>query len=233
LEADAPEQGPEAAVFYSLAEGYDRSLFAAAVASSALAAKAIEHTAFLTSPWRDKVPEIRRTVADVRRRSVSDATTQELIKMYSLDWANQFEQYPVQVRECTVHGDLHGGNILVDSSGAATLIDYGDVGAGSAALDPITLELSFLFHPDGPMRDSVWPPQEGAERWKTGDYLTNCPMPDVIKACWRWTDSVCAGYREVAATAYGYLMRLLKYTDTKKQLAFHLLAGVRRLYADT
>ena len=49
-------------------------------------------------------------------------------------------------RTCIVHGDLHGGNVLVDGAkngeGRAILIDYRHVGAGPRCIDFAALELS-------------------------------------------------------------------------------------------
>jgi hypothetical protein len=47
------------------------------------------------------------------------------------------------------------------------IIDYGEVGEGTASLDPVTLELSLLFHPKGPLRPSgaafgAWPTEAQA-----------------------------------------------------------------------
>jgi Ser/Thr protein kinase RdoA (MazF antagonist) len=52
---------------------------------------------------------------------------------YELTWAAGFESRLIQTRWCCVHGDLHGENILVSSDGNVLVIDYGDVGFGSAA----------------------------------------------------------------------------------------------------
>jgi Ser/Thr protein kinase RdoA (MazF antagonist) len=48
-----------------------------------------------------------------------------------------------------VHGDLHGSTALVSASGSAVVVDYGDVAEGPASLDPVTLELSLILHPQG------------------------------------------------------------------------------------
>ena len=128
------------------------------------------------------------------------------------------------------HGDLHGSNIFVSPAGAQ-LIDYGDVGTAAASLDPVTLELSLFFHPDAPYRDGVWPSLEQAGSW--GDlstYIAACPFPDFVRDCRRWALRAGAGNREVAACAYGYLLRQLKYEDTNKALALALLDGVRHFF---
>lgn len=220
-------------VFYSLAEGYDRSEFQVAADELSIVPDVIDHVRDLTSPWRDNVPETRATIGDIRQRVLDDVTLRGIAGSYSLDWVAEFERHTVQVRRCTIHGDLHGGNILVDQNGGATIIDYGEVGDGSAPFDPITLEFSHLFHPDGPLRQSVWPRPAQAKKWKTEEYLTDSPMPEVSRACWRWAESVCAGHREIAAAAYAFLVMQLKYSDTNKDRILDLLTGVRSFFEST
>jgi hypothetical protein len=143
---EGPDFSDESAagVFYSLTEGYDRSAFQVAVEALATVPSVIDHVASLTAPWRDGVRESRMTIGDVRQRILDDSKLKELAATYSLNWVTEFEQRTVQVRWCTIHGDLHGGNILVDQHGIPMIIDYGDIGEGSAPFDPITLEFSYF-----------------------------------------------------------------------------------------
>ncbi|MEL6981321.1 MAG: phosphotransferase, partial [Actinomycetota bacterium] len=43
---------------------------------------------------------------------------------------------------CVVHGDLHGGNVLVTETGQPVLIDYRNMGRGPRMLDFVSLEVS-------------------------------------------------------------------------------------------
>jgi CheY-like chemotaxis protein len=222
-----------AVVFYGLAGGYGRSLFQVAIEAPAMVANIITQIEDLTAPWRDRVPESRSPIARIRRRVLDDTKFRELAATFSLDWVAEFERRDVQTRQCTIHGDLHGGNVLVNENGGATLIDYGDVGEGAAPLDPITLELSYFFHPDGPLRESQWPTPAQARMWGTEDYLNECPMPEISRGCKRWADAVCAGHREIAAVAYAYLVRQLKYAETDKERVLNLLTGARAFFDTT
>lgn len=220
-------------VFYGLAEGYDSSEFQIAIESQKTVTKIVDHIKRLTTPWSYHVPENRTTIGDIRRRILPDSKLREIKTTYSLDWVDEFERRTVQVRWCTIHGDLHGGNILVDQHGSATIIDYGNIGIGPAPFDPVTLEFSHLFHPNGPFRHSEWPRTTQARRWKTEEYLVDSPMLDISQACWRWAEDVCAGHREIAAAAYTYLILQLKYSDTNKERILDLLIGVRAFYDNT
>jgi len=44
-----------------------------------------------------------------------------------------------------VHGDLHGGNILISANDGSVLIDYGDVQHSAVSYDPVSLELSVVL----------------------------------------------------------------------------------------
>ena len=233
LESLQPRDGSTAAVFYSLAEGYDRTEFQAALESASIVPSVVDCVRELTAPWREGVPETRTTIAELRRSVLNDSELAALATRYSLAWVGEFERHTVQARQCTIHGDLHGGNILVDRRGTATIIDYGNVGNGSAPFDPITLEFSHLFHPAGPLRASEWPSVAQARMWRTDDYLVECPMPEVVRACWRWAEIVCAGHREIAGAAHCYLLSQLKYPDTEKDLILGLLFGARAFFDRT
>ncbi len=219
-----------AAVFYGLTEGYEKTLFELLVSDPSLAAAVVSRTAQLTDKWNEGVPERRVQVRDVRRLFLSDEKAARSVEHFKISGAETFEQRLVQTRWGCVHGDLHGGNILVNSRGVPLLIDYGDVKEGPAAVDPVTLELSVLFHPDRPI-GVTWPAAEQARSWSDiSAYTEHCPFAEFVKACRTWSERVGVGPREIFASAYGYLFRQLKYSDTNKDLALTLLTSVERCF---
>ena len=219
-----------AGIFFGLAEGSDESVFDIASSSPEKARAVIRGIETAMERWTAGVPETRMTIAQIRRRLLCDSLLNDVRDEFNLDWVVEFEAREIQVRWVCSHGDLHGKNIFL-SPNRTELIDYGDVGDGPASLDSITLELSLLFHPDSPGRSGSWPSPEQARAW--GDlenYLNSCPFPAFVRECRSWALRLAAGRREMAASAYSYLARQLKYGDTDKQLALTLLEGVRRLY---
>ena len=219
-----------AGIFFGLADGFDRSAFDIAASASIRSGPVIGNLRKITAPWIHGVPETRRSIKELRRRTLDDVSLMELRLKFDLDWVDEFENRHIQVRWGCGHGDLHGSNILV-SPEAVTLIDYGDVGDGPASLDPVTLELSLMFHPDGPAARGPWPSSESARAW--GDmnvYVHGCPFAVFVRECRAWAVDVAAGSREVAAAAYSYLVRQLKYADTDKEVALALLDGVYSFY---
>ena len=158
----------------------------------------------------------------------------EIIKMASLDWTVDFESREIQTKWSCIHGDLHVFNVLVSNRDTTTLIDYGNVGEGPVSMDPVTLELSALFHPQSPHVKGKWFSLLQAKFWGELDlYLRDSPIEEFIRACRDWAGRVSAGNRDVAASAYSYVVRQLKYSDTNHDLAFALLAGIKSFYKAT
>jgi CheY-like chemotaxis protein len=225
--------GALAGVFYGLAEGFESSAFDVALHQDGRAANAIKGVEAATKRWTDGVAQTRRPIRDIRQRLLDDKSLTAILSRYTIPWSEHFEASQIQTRWACIHGDLHGSNILIAENGSAVLIDYGDVGDGPASLDPVTLELSLLFHPQR-VDLGGWPSLDRARQWGLLQlYLEECPAAEFIRGCREWLDRVSAGNREIAASAYAYLMRQFKYNDTNKELALALLEGVKSFYDAT
>ena len=222
-----------AGVFFGLADGFDESAFDVARNSPERSEAVIRNVEAAMARWIEGVPETRRSIGQIRQRLLTDESLDEVRETFGLEWIQEFENRDIQARWGCSHGDLHGCNVLVSAVGVA-LIDYGDVCDGPTSLDPVTLELSLLFHADAPDRSGVWPSAEQARKWGNLEaYLEGCPFPLFVRECREWALRVGAGAREVAASAYSYLVRQLKYDDTDKDRALDLLDGVRSFYDGT
>lgn len=223
-----------AAVFYGLAAGRDLNFFQFIQAAEACVGAAFVGVQNGLRGWRDAATQGMRAISEVRRRMLSDDTREAVLARHPLDWSDRFEALQVPVKWGCVHGDFHGGNVLLSAAGEPAIIDYGDVGDGPMSLDPIALEFSLFFHPDGPCKQGAWPTPEQAENW--GDlehYLVGCPYPEFVRYCREWSIEMAAGSRERAAVAYAYLLRQLKYADTNAELALCLVQGAKNLYDST
>lgn len=215
-----------AGIFFGLAKGAE-SVFDVLREEASRGEECVVGVRGAMANWVKGVPQTRTAIGDVRRRLLRDKDLERVRNAFGLDWVEEFESRQVQACVGCIHGDLHGGNIFV-SAANAQLIDYGDVGDGAASLDPVTLELSLLFHPEGPGREVGWPSEVQALTWGSVErYVQGCPFAGFVRESRTWAGCVAAGRREVAASAYSYLVRQLKYEDTDKNLALALLQGVR------
>lgn len=225
--------GATAGIFYQLAAGYSQSLFATLDGDDARAARAVEAAAAALAQWAQGYAQVRRSIATIRRCWLDDAKAADLMLEFNLEWAPAFEAREIQTRWCCVHGDLHGENILVSADNRSVIIDYGDVRDGAASYDPITLELSSVLQANPTLADA-WPTLEQCRNWNDLEvYLAGSPIPLFVRACRTWAEEQAAGRREIAASAYSYLLRQLKYDDTNKDRILALMEGVRAYIAAT
>lgn len=211
-----------AALYYSLASDTS-SLFRVASEDAQAAASIIESMEQDHAPWTSEHHVNEVNVGDLRRSRLPD-THPGAARLLGTPWINEVESLEVPLQVCTTHGDLHGLNVLVDLEHRATLIDYGDVGVSSAALDPITLELSFLFHKEGP-REAGNRSLEQLEAWTNpGAYASGSQYEPVLLACRAWAVRV-APARTLYATAYAHAVRQLKYGDVDPDRAMAVARG--------
>jgi hypothetical protein len=110
------------------------------------------------------------------------------------------------------------------------LIDYADFGRTSCVLDPVTAELSAVFHPGAADSRGDWPSaQRISEYFDLEAYLDGCPFPNYIRTCRTWQRAV-GGDHEIAAVVLAYALRQLRYDDTHHECAQALIeAAVDRV----
>ena len=214
-------------LFYELAGDYPSTLLESVEGLDAVSVVAqIEEQ---TSTWRSGAPTTTVSVAKIRRSLIDDATMRVSAgDLLDWEWVERMESLNVQSRWCTQHGDLHGLNVLVSKAGQPLLIDFGKAAHMSAAVDPVTLELSPLFHPDSRLRGQDWPSVEQATRWHDLDvYIDNSPIADYVRRCreWAYDEGTSAGDNEVAAVVYAYATRQLKHPGVNRDIAVALIEG--------
>ena len=157
---------------------------------------------------------------EIRRSIYSDAELAEAVApVPKIDHLNDVE---VQISRGIQHRDLHGLNVLVSDSNEPLLIDYDNYAPANCALDPITLELSTIFHRDEGAQAARgdWPSAEQARAWFDLDaYLEGCPYPEAIRACRAWAEEAAASPGEIAATLVSASIRQFWFDNTDKELA--------------
>lgn len=213
--------GAHGALLYSLAGGFDANLFEVLTSRPDACPNVVNRLRQNLAPWRQDAPTDVVLIADIRRALISDDDLEDLAEFLAELPMDQVESLRVQVRSCPQHGDLHGGNVLVNPDGVPVLIDFGRTGIATASLDAVTLEFSILFHPDAEGLRGQWPTVEQAARWDEYDHYTaGCPAPDLVRLCREWAYEVAGGDREVLANVYAFAVRQMKYPDADKALAF-------------
>lgn len=208
------------AAFYSVAPEGHSDLFELISDDICIAARAIPKLRAILDPWSGDVT-VPTTIGDLRSKSVQNRHLEPFSDQLDRIYWQEIEAKRLPMTQATQHGDLHGRNVLIDGQGNPMIIDYGDVGTQPALLDPVTLELSFLFHQDHPQLGG-WPtPRQALEWFNLPVYLRDSPVSDAIVACREWSASIGTDL-ELAAMVYVYSVRQLKYPDTNKALALRI-----------
>jgi hypothetical protein len=216
--------GKRGALIYQLADEHTATLFGLLAERDPSSVAATERLRGRLTDWVAGAPVVERALSEIRRPLVSDLE----LRNAGVDVPDE-RDIAVTVRSSMAHGDLHGLNVLVTPDGLPTLIDYGEVRRANAVLDPVTLELSAVFHPamDGLL--GGWPTEEQCRKWANVDaYCVDSPISDFVRTCRAWAYSVMASEAELNATAYAYALRQTKYNNPSLPLALAIVEGTHK-----
>lgn len=220
--------GRRAGVFYAIADGYDENIFDVLRHRPQDAGQVVQNLRRIEANWQEAGAPRIMSVGELRERETSlEKIDPSNLAEFGIE---ELEKKRITIRRCIQHGDLHGANVLVKGNDPI-LIDYGEAGRGNAALDPMKLELSLLFHPDRPASLESWVNQEIVTDWADLDAFTrDCPVGDFIRECREWSFAAAAGVgdQSVYVAAYCTAMRQLRYPDTDKAIARALIRAVAR-----
>ena len=205
------------AVFYSFAANGFSDLFELAVANDVQAQDVIRQLRDSHERWRGMLTTTNVSIATLRSSHIRDEELAPWVSELCVTRVEETEAMTIPLRYSIQHGDLHGLNVLVDAEGRPLMIDYETIGRHPVALDPVTLELSFVFHAERPELDG-WPSIDQARHWfDLQEYTSDSPIGDVIGTCRQWA-LAAATRKQLAAVVYAHATRQLKYTDTSKPL---------------
>lgn len=220
----------KSAIFYNLAEGFESTFFDISH-SEKLASTAISHIRKSLGRWDEAKILTKTTVKAVRQRVLSDDDLVVLSQKYDLTQISSIEAQEVSIYASCIHGDLHGGNILVDTDGTTTLIDFGDVGMGFACLDPITLELSLIFHPDAVKKEISKQLTAVINNWPNlSGYTENSPFKAAVTQCRGWAYDVGGSDKAILAAGYAFVVRQLKYSTVNPEVTLQLLSTIYQAF---
>ncbi len=174
------------------------------------------------APWQEGSRAIHARIGDLRRSVVTDAELEAHSAELDELGIGAVEQLEIETLEYCQHGDLHGANLLVTTTGAPFLVDFARTGRWFGGIDPVVLELSLIFHPDGPGPGSIAP--DDCLRWNDAEFGDGHLIGGVLAACRVWTESLGISGRSRAAVVMICAMRQLKYPD---RWPMHALSIVR------
>lgn len=214
-------------LLFGLAAGFETDLFAVLEESGEGAVPMIEGVRELLAPWRGlrKVEQVK--LEDLSPTSISRPAVEEVISSSSdilrpSLWSEDFTM-PLSPQ----HGDLHGENILLSSTGRPMLIDFALARVLPACLDPISLELSLLFHPKSPLKRAEWPSPDDAKAWlEVDEYVRHCPWPGVVKYLRGWALEDAAAESAFLVVTLANVLRQFKYPDTDKETAASIAVAI-------
>jgi hypothetical protein len=219
VEAGAGSQG---GAFYALAVDYARDLFECLEHTPADAATVVRSLRERLTSVYDNASQFDRTLLHLRRDIVFSADAHDAGPLEAAILA--LDERKIATIDCLQHGDMHGENVLVNAACEPMLIDYADVRRTTGCLDPVTLELSAVFHPAAQATRQDWPTEAQAAAWIDLDaYVENCPFEDYVRACREWTMTVAAAPEEIDAVVLSYCLRQLHFKDCPKPIAAALI----------
>ncbi len=214
--------GSQGGAFYALAVDYTRDLFECLAHARADAAVAVRSLLAGLKPVYDKAPKLERTLLELRRDIVFSADARDAGPLEPVILALNARK--LITTDCLQHGDMHGKNVLVNPACRPMLIDYADVRRTTGCLDPVTLELSAVFHPAAAAARLDWPTEIQAAAWSDLDaYVENCPFEEYVRACREWTMAVAATPEEIDAVVLSYCLRQLHFPTCPKPIAAALI----------
>ena len=202
--------GGRGGVFYTLAEGYSSSLFDEIRSDPDRALGTIAILRQNLTSWYSNATAATVALRGLRLEQAPDDVLADPV-LARLACADE-ERRDLHIHLGTSHGDLHGGNVLVNDDGQPVLIDFGRASQSSVVYDPVALELSMICHPDAQLGLGGWPSDEQWARWSEIDaFVEGCPIEPIVRDCRDWANGITRGEREVLGCAYAYLMRQLPY----------------------
>jgi CheY-like chemotaxis protein len=215
-------------VFYALAEGYDQTFFDFIASKEPSSSKAIATQVQAgLKRWSEAKEMVSTTVGKIRAQLINDENFHELKTKFDLSFTADIEDIEVKVFQSCLHGDLHGGNILVNKEGHPILIDFGDVAIGYTCIDPVTLELSLIFHPDAVKLGLAGSLTAQVDQWPHIDaYGKGSPIHDLVSTCREWAHDVGGSDKAVLAAGYAFAVRQLKYPTVAPELTLRLVKGI-------
>lgn len=214
-------------IFYAMAEEYKTTFFDLVIKDPAIALEVLARIKEALKRWSAASKHSKITVGELRRRLVSDEAFTNIVEQHDLQYLIALEDRSVEIATSCVHGDLHGGNVLINNEGVPVFIDFGDVGMGFTCLDPLTLELSLFFHPDAISSGAADLLSPTIAHWPQLDlYIKDNKLGPVIAFCRTWAYDTGPHDESVIAMAYVFVLRQLKYKTVDSKTTIEIMKKI-------
>jgi hypothetical protein len=153
-----------AALFYRLAANYSSNLFEVTLDRRTSVPAIIQRLENTENAWTGTVAFDELEIREVRRRLINDNEFASFQDALVPHW-DSAERELIRFLRVVQHSDLHGENVRVAPDDEAVMIDYARVGMLPGPIDPVALELSFVFHPGSKVSETGWPNLAQASAW--------------------------------------------------------------------
>lgn len=208
-------------IFYRLADRHGNSFFDYVLRDDKFPSDIIARLKDVLQPWVAGSNTKRVSIRTLRQCLVSDEDALSSAQKYSVTWQDEIEAINIVVPWGSIHGDLHGGNILISEKLEPILIDFGDADGGGIPLDPTTLLLSPFFHPDlADKMKEVFTVEKVIQMLDAFGHRDGPEVSSYFSACLDWIKESCNNSQKaIYASIYSFALKQLKYPDTDKELA--------------
>ncbi|WP_447786363.1 phosphotransferase [Pseudomonas germanica] len=211
-------------IFYALADEYKSTFFDFVIQDPAAATEVLKHVREALKRWSSASKHEMLKVSQLRQRLLSDEAFEKIVEKFGLQHLRDLEERTIEIASSCIHGDLHGGNVLVNNRGIPVLIDFGDVGSGFTCLDPLTIELSLFFHPDAISSGAAALLSPTIENWpELRLYVKNNKLKPIIEYCRSWAYDAGPHDESVIIMAYVFVLRQLKYDTVHSDITISLI----------
>lgn len=219
--------GQRGGIFYTLTDPDTSSLFEFVANHPEMGAEVVLRVRASLERWSDASTMVFVPISDIREAMINGNSLATVQAEHDLSDFADIEATQVHISRSCIHGDLHCGNVLVKPSGEAILIDYGDAGPGFTCADPVTLELSLIFHPDAQKFGLNSDLTSALEAWPNTDiYAKGSPLRDMVVACRDWAHDLGGSDLAVLGQAYAFGVRQLKYKTVVHEVTRGFLNAV-------
>ncbi len=174
----------------------------------------------LFRPWAPTPPTTSVAFVDLRRSWIKPEVEERFERELTSLGLERLEAEEYELLVHRQHGDLHGENILVVDHSSPFLIDFAYTDDLVGPVDPVSLELSFLFHEKSPLRGSL--DGHDLNGWWDAAFLARTGgFGRFARVCRAWSEATGHDSRAYAVITLLYSLWILEHT-TNHELALRI-----------